>query len=148
MSSELTSLLDLRPPLRVLLAENNAVNERLALAMLKEAGAVVTVAQTGRDAIEAWAISRFDVVLMDIQLPELDGFDATQIIRAREDADEHVPIIALTARAMTGDRERCLAAGMDDFIAKPLHADTLMDVIDRLVGASRVGTLASEAFSN
>jgi CheY-like chemotaxis protein len=148
MSSELNSLLDRRPPLRVLLAEDNVANERLALALLKESGAVVTVAQTGRDALEAWAISRFDVVLMDIHLPELDGFDATRIIRAREDADEHVPIIALTARATTGDRERCLAAGMDDFVAKPLHPATLMEIIERLVGDSRVGAFATEAFSN
>ncbi len=124
--------------LRVLLVEDNAVNQRLALALLKRRGAVVTIAQNGREAIEAWSTSRFDVVLMDVQMPEMDGFDATRIIRARERGGEHVPIIALTARAMTGDRERCLAAGMDDYVTKPLRAQVLMEAIDRLVGAASV----------
>src|SRR5688500_8399798 len=108
-------------PLRVLLVEDDVLIQRDALALLNDRGAVVTVAETGRDAIEAWAISRFDVILMNTQTPELDGFDATRIIRAREDLNEHVPIIALTTRALATDRYRCAAAGMDECVAKPLH---------------------------
>jgi CheY-like chemotaxis protein len=125
-------------PLRVLLVEDDVSNQRVALALLKGRGAVVTVAENGRDAIEAWAISRFDVILMNTQTPELDGFDATRIIRAREESNEHVPIIALTPRALPTDRYRCAAAGMDECVSKPLHPRTLMEAIDRLVGVLRV----------
>jgi two-component system, sensor histidine kinase and response regulator len=135
MPSESNSSLE---PLRALLVEDDAMTQRAALALLKDRGAVVTVAENGRDAIEAWAISRFDVILMNTQIPGIDGFDATRIIRAREELNERVPIIALTTRALPTDRYRCAAAGMDECIAKPLNARTLMEAIERLVGRSRV----------
>jgi two-component system sensor histidine kinase/response regulator len=125
-------------PLRVLLVGDDAVTQRDALASLKARGAVVTVAENGRDAIEAWAISRFDVILMDTQAPELDGFDVARIVRAREDVNEHVPIIALTTRATASDVRRCTAAGMDDCIVTPLDPNHMLDAIDRLVGVTRV----------
>jgi two-component system sensor histidine kinase/response regulator len=125
----------MRMPVRVLLAEDNSVNRRLALALLERRGAVVTVAFNGREAVEAWAPGRFDVILMDIQMPELDGVEATQLIRSRESDGQHTPIIALTARAMIGDRERFLAAGMDAYISKPLRASDLIETIDRLTVA-------------
>ncbi|MEO9035665.1 MAG: response regulator, partial [Gemmatimonadaceae bacterium] len=121
--------------LRVLLAEDNAVNRRLAMALLERRHAIVTVAVDGREAINAWAPGRFDVVLMDIQMPELDGLEVTRLIRSREADDEHLPIIALTARAMAGDREKCLEAGMDGYITKPLRAPELAAELDRVTTA-------------
>ncbi|HEX3868083.1 MAG TPA: response regulator, partial [Gemmatimonadaceae bacterium] len=131
-------------PLRVLLAEDNAVNRRLALALLERRGAIVTVAVDGREALDAWAPGRFDVILMDIQMPEMDGLEVTRAIRAREADGDHVAIVALTARAMAGDRERCLAAGMDGYIAKPLRAAELMEALDRVSPATD-GSNSAEA---
>ncbi|MEO7086839.1 MAG: response regulator [Gemmatimonadaceae bacterium] len=122
-------------PLRVLLAEDNAVNRRLAVALLARRNTVVTVATDGREAIDAWAPGRFDIVLMDIQMPELDGLEVTRLIRSREADDEHLPIIALTARAMSGDREKCIEAGMDGYVTKPLRAPELMAELDRVTAA-------------
>ncbi len=128
---------------RVLLAEDNAVNARLATLLLERLGCVVEIAGDGVEALEALARASYDVVLMDCQMPELDGFDATRRIRARE-ADEHLPrlpILAMTANAMTGDRERCLEAGMDDYIAKPVSRSQLAEALVRIIGP-RGGTVA------
>jgi PAS domain S-box-containing protein len=115
-----------RESLCVLLAEDNAINQRLAVSLLEKRGHRVVVAGNGREALAALERERFDVVLMDVQMPELDGFEATALIRAREQqSGGHLPIIAMTAHAMKGDRERCLAAGMDGYIAKPLDAEEL-----------------------
>jgi CheY-like chemotaxis protein/two-component sensor histidine kinase len=133
--------------LRVLLAEDNPVNRRLATALLERRNAKVTIAVDGREALDAWAPGRFDVVLMDIQMPELDGLEVTRLIRAREADDEHLPIIALTARAMSGDREKCLEAGMDGYISKPLRAPELKAELDRIaaiVSARRAAAQASD----
>jgi CheY-like chemotaxis protein len=111
--------------LRVLLAEDNAVNQKIASRFLEKEGHHVTLASDGRQALAALDRENFDVVLMDVQMPEMDGFEATAAIRARErDTGKRLPIIAMTAHAMKGDRERCLAAGMDSYIAKPITAQS------------------------
>jgi CheY-like chemotaxis protein len=111
------------PPLRVLLAEDSVVNQQLAMALLQKHGHQVTVAGDGKAAVEAVADGEFDLILMDVEMPELDGLGATREIRRRErDPGAHLPIIAMTAHAMKGDRERCLQAGMDDYVAKPIRA--------------------------
>jgi PAS domain S-box-containing protein len=123
-------------PLRILLAEDNAINQRLARAMLEMQQHDVTIASNGRQALEALeALDKggFDVVLMDIQMPELDGLDATREIRRREQTTgEHVPIIAMTAHAMKGDRERCLESGMDEYVSKPIRMKELNHRLSQL----------------
>ena len=119
--------------LRILLAEDNAVNQHLAVRLLEKRGHTVAVANNGREALAIFANAAFDVVLMDVQMPEMDGFEATAAIREHERATQrHVPIIALTAHAMKGDDQRCLAAGMDGYVAKPIQAQELLAVIARL----------------
>jgi signal transduction histidine kinase/DNA-binding response OmpR family regulator len=113
-----------RHPLRVLLAEDNAVNQKLALRLLERMGYAAEVAMDGTEAIAALEAADYDVVLMDVQMPELDGLEATRRIRARW-PDRAVRIVAMTANAMEGDRETCLAAGMDDYVSKPIRPDEL-----------------------
>jgi CheY-like chemotaxis protein len=123
-----------RRPARVLLAEDNALNRQVAIAMLQRAGHVVQVAENGARAVEALADGSFDVVLMDCQMPEMDGFAATAAVRELESTGRRsgrVPIIALTANAMEGDRELCLAAGFDDYLAKPFKQQDLLGIVDR-----------------
>jgi two-component system sensor histidine kinase/response regulator len=120
--------------LRVLLAEDNAVNQRLALRLLEKQGHTVVVAGNGREAVEATAREPFDLVLMDVQMPELDGLEATALIRAREQTHGgHVPILALTAHAMKGDRERCLEAGMDGYLSKPIQTQEFVRAVDAVL---------------
>jgi signal transduction histidine kinase/DNA-binding response OmpR family regulator/HPt (histidine-containing phosphotransfer) domain-containing protein len=120
--------------LRVLLAEDNPVNRALIIQLLKKRGHEFVVAENGREAIEAHERAPFDVVLMDVQMPEMDGFEATGEIRRREAlSGKHLPIIALTAHAMTGDRERCLAAGMDYYLTKPVRPADLYETLERAV---------------
>ena len=117
--------------LHVLLAEDNPVNQRVAIGLLDKRGHRVTVANNGREAIDALDRERFDVVLMDVQMPEMDGFEATAAIRDRErGSGGHVRIVAMTARAMKGDRERCLAAGMDGYLSKPVDPKTLFAAVE------------------
>jgi CheY-like chemotaxis protein len=125
----------------VLLAEDNEVNQLVAVALLEACGLQVDVAQTGADAVAATQRSHYDLVLMDCQMPEMDGFAATLEIR-RHDAKRGVrmPIVALTAHAMDGDRERCLAAGMDDYLSKPFDREQLYQVLHRTL---REGKLQS-----
>jgi two-component system sensor histidine kinase/response regulator len=114
-------------------AEDNAVNQRLAGRLLEKRGYHYVVAGTGVEALAALEREPFDLVLMDVQMPEMDGYETTVAIRARErDSGAHVQVVAMTAHAMKGDRERCLAAGMDDYLSKPLHADELFAIIDHL----------------
>jgi PAS domain S-box-containing protein len=121
--------------LRVLVAEDNATNQKLLVELLKQRGDRIVLAGDGREAVEQFEREPFDVVLMDIQMPEMSGLEATAAIRQRERArGGHVPIVAMTAHAMAGDRERCLAAGMDGYVSKPIRADELFATMDRLAG--------------
>lgn len=113
------------PPLTILVAEDNAVNQRLAKAVLEKAGHRVRVVKDGIEAVAAHAEQKFDLILMDVQMPVMDGLEATSTIRAAEGGLRHTPIIALTAHAMAGDRERCLAAGMDEYMTKPINIQQL-----------------------
>jgi len=133
--------------LRVLLAEDNAVNQRLAARMLEKRGHWVMVAGNGAEAIEAFQAEKFDLVLMDVEMPEVGGFEAMSAMRQAEaDSGGHVPIIAMTAHAMKGDRERYLAAGLDGYVAKPIRPDALFDEIDRvLAGAPEAPQARPEA---
>jgi len=135
---------DLRP-LRVLVVEDNQVNQLLATVLLGKAGHRVDVAANGLEALEAVGSRPYDVVLMDIQMPEMDGIEATRRIRAMSQAVSGVPIIAMTANAMKGDRERLLAAGMNDYVSKPIDKAQLFQAIARCIGASpdSVGPAAS-----
>jgi signal transduction histidine kinase/DNA-binding response OmpR family regulator/HPt (histidine-containing phosphotransfer) domain-containing protein len=129
-----------RRPLRLLLAEDNVINQKLMLRLLEKAGHAATVVRSGRAALDALAKDRFDMVLMDVQMPEMDGFEATAAIRANErTTGEHIPLVAITAHAMRGDRERCLQAGFDGYVSKPIHFEDLFDTIDELAprGAAR-----------
>jgi len=118
--------------LKVLLAEDNRVNQTLATALLARRGHQVTVVTTGREVLAHLDAEPWDLVLMDVQMPDIDGIEATRIIRARESASgARVPIVAMTAHVMTGDRERCLQAGMDDYVSKPMEATELFGAIDR-----------------
>ncbi len=121
-------------PLRFLLAEDSIVNQKLAIGLLEKHGHSVVVAGNGREAIATLAEQEFDVVLMDVEMPEMDGFEATAIIRLRErQTGGHIPIIAMTAHAMKGDRERCLEAGMDGYVAKPIRVQRLFDAIEAVM---------------
>jgi len=119
--------------LRILLAEDNAVNQRLAIRLLEKKGHAVLVAENGRQALDLLGREPVDLVLMDIQMPVMDGFEATALIRQGErGTSRHLPILALTAHAMKGDQERCLEAGMDGYISKPIHAQDLHRAISSL----------------
>jgi two-component system sensor histidine kinase/response regulator len=116
------------PPvsLRILLAEDNLVNQRLAMRLLEKRGHQVTIAGNGQEAVTATEKNTFDLVLMDLQMPEMDGFQATAALRDREmGTGIHLPVIALTAHALKGDRERCLEAGMDGYLSKPIRPEEL-----------------------
>ncbi len=121
-------------PLRVLLTEDNPINQKLAARLLEREGHTVVLAETGRRALELLLSGSFDLVLMDIQMPDMNGFDTTAEIRRREQGSgRHLPIIATTAHAMVGDRERCLSSGMDWYVAKPIRKDDLFAAIERVV---------------
>ncbi len=128
-----------RPRFRILLAEDNPINQKVATHVLERRGHTVVTASDGRRALECLAQDRFDLVLMDVQMPVMDGFEATAAIRKKERATSgHLPVVAMTAHAMKGDRERCLAAGMDDYLSKPLRPEELFRTMDRLLlGALR-----------
>jgi len=117
-------------PQRILVAEDNPINQTVIARTLEKAGHWVALAQDGREALEIWAASHFDVIFMDMQMPELDGLEATREIRRRErDTGERICIMAMTANAMSGDRERCLAAGMDGYFTKPMRAQEVLEWI-------------------
>jgi CheY-like chemotaxis protein/HPt (histidine-containing phosphotransfer) domain-containing protein len=125
-----------RPSLRILLAEDNVVNQKLVTRLLEKRGHTVMVAEDGRAALAAIDRELFDVVLMDVQMPEMDGLEATAAIRAREQATgAHLQVVAMTAHAMKGDEERCLDAGMDGYVSKPISAERLFEAIDRVLSS-------------
>ncbi len=119
--------------LRILLAEDNFVNRAVAVALLEKKGHSLAYANNGIEAVEAAESEAFDVIFMDVQMPEIDGFEATRRIRTAErETGRHTPIVALTAHAMAGDRERCLAAGMDNYLSKPLNKETLYLLLEQI----------------
>ena len=131
------SLREARAHLRILLAEDNPVNQAVMLRLLQKLGHIPVLATNGREALATMQSQRFDLVFMDVQMPELDGLAATAEIRRREQVSgEHLPIVAMTAHALKGDRERCLAAGMDGYIAKPVKFELVEQEIERLCGAA------------
>jgi two-component system, sensor histidine kinase and response regulator len=132
------SLREGRLPLRVLLAEDNAINQRLAVRLLEKEGHSVVVAGDGMKALEALERQQFDLILMDVQMPVMDGVETTAAIRQRESASgEHIPIVAMTAHAMAGDRQKFLSLGMDGYVSKPIHSRDLFAVIDNVYASSR-----------
>ncbi|BBF85825.1 multi-sensor hybrid histidine kinase [Aquitalea magnusonii] len=126
---------DSKQQLNVLLVEDNEVNQKLALAILTRRGCLASVAADGAQALQLLAAQKFDLVLMDMQMPVMDGLEATRALRQREAAQQlpRLPVIAMTANAMTGDRERCLAAGMDGYVSKPVDAQRLFEEIERVL---------------
>lgn len=122
--------------LRILLAEDNLVNQTVALGLLKKIGLSASVVQDGREALEVLAVEPYDLVFMDVQMPEVDGLEATRRVRDGSvgAVNQQVPIVAMTAHAMKGDRERCLAAGMNDYVSKPVALDDLAAVVARWAG--------------
>jgi CheY-like chemotaxis protein len=116
---------------RILVAEDNPVNQKVAVKMLEKLGYRVDIAGNGREAVEASVRVSYDLIFMDCHMPEMDGFEATATIRAQQHEIRHMPIIAMTANAMQEDRDRCLAAGMDDFLSKPVTSQSLTAVLNR-----------------
>jgi CheY-like chemotaxis protein len=125
-----------RQSLSFLVAEDNAVNQKLVARLLEKRGHTVMLAKDGREALEMLQKQHFDIVLMDVQMPEMDGFEATTWIREKEKVSGvHQLIIALTAHAMQGDEERCLTGGMDAYVAKPIKSEELFSVIEKVAPA-------------
>ena len=123
-----------RHPLRILLAEDNVVNQKLALRILQQMGYRADLASNGIEAVESVERQTYDVVLMDVQMPEMDGLEAARRITAKWSPDERPRIVAMTANAMQGDREMCLAAGMDDYLTKPIRVERLVEALNQRGG--------------
>jgi CheY-like chemotaxis protein len=117
--------------LRVLLADDNRVNRMVGLRLLEKMGIATDAVSDGKEVLEALAHTRYDLILMDVQMPDMDGLQTTSEIRRRRWERSEVPIVALTAHAMKGDRERCIAAGMDDYLSKPIRPEELVEVVTR-----------------
>ena len=130
--------------LRILLAEDNVINRAVAATVLEKRGHSLVHAATGREAVDAASREVFDLILMDVQMPEMDGFEATRLIREAERTSGHrTPIAAMTAHAMAGDRERCLGAGMDDYLSKPLRKAELFALLERVVAGRKAAAITS-----
>jgi signal transduction histidine kinase/CheY-like chemotaxis protein/integral membrane sensor domain MASE1 len=139
---------------KILLAEDNLVNQKVAKRFLEKRGHTIFIADSGKKALEAWRGEPFDLILMDVQMPEMDGLEATAMIRKQElvrkleqSTEQHIPIIAMTAHAMVGDRDRCIAAGMNDYVSKPINAHDLFAAIDRVMDALQTPSARARATS-
>jgi CheY-like chemotaxis protein len=128
------TLRESRQCFKILLAEDNVVSQKVAVKVLEKRGHHVTAVKNGKEAVEQIKSQKFDLILMDVEMPEMNGFEATAAIRKSEEKNGgHIPIIAMTAHAMKGDQERCMEAGMDGYVSKPLNPDVLFDVINQKV---------------
>jgi signal transduction histidine kinase/CheY-like chemotaxis protein len=136
--SEPVAPLPVTRSLRILLAEDNLINQKLAIRLIEKHGHQVLAVNNGREAVAAVENEDFDVVLMDVSMPEMNGLEATALLRARYNGTRHIPIIAMTAHALMGDREMCLQAGMDAYLTKPIHADTLFATIHEVLAQDDV----------
>ncbi|NND98122.1 MAG: response regulator, partial [Pirellulaceae bacterium] len=144
-----TDAVDERGSLKILLAEDGLINQRVAVGLLEARGHSVTVAENGKIAFDAVVEQRYDLVLMDIQMPVMDGLEATTAIRQHEkDLDQHTPIIAMTAAAMKGDREKCIQVGMDGYLSKPVNPEELSDLLRNYRPASTNGDATAESTEN
>jgi PAS domain S-box-containing protein len=133
-------------PLRILLAEDNEINQKMTRALLTRQGYTVDLASNGREAVEATRQGGYDLIFMDVQMPEMDGFEAAQIIRQMEEGKAHTPIIAMTAHALHGDRQRCMDAGMDDYVSKPLDPRKVFQAIEHWAdGGQRNANLTGDS---
>jgi CheY-like chemotaxis protein len=134
-ASEASPPVPLQAGIRILLAEDNPVNQKLAVRLLQKLGAEVLVASNGLEAVQALRSADFDAVLMDCQMPVMDGYEATRQIRGAEGGvrNPNIPVIALTAHAMATDRTRCLAAGMNDYLTKPINPGALQQALSRML---------------
>ncbi len=149
LESEQTASVSGQPGLSILVVEDNLTNQKLAIRRLEQMGHQTTAVENGRLALEAIQDVEFDLILMDIQMPEMDGIQATAAIREEEkESGKHIPIIAFTAHAMKGDRENLLAAGMDNYLAKPFRPEELKRVIDETMGEKSVASDTGEEDKN
>ncbi len=141
-------MLEIHRPLHILLAEDNEINQKLAFRILEKRGHTVVIAENGRKALEALERDKFDVLLSDVQMPEMDGLELVKRIRAKErETGCHMPVIAMTAMAIVGDKERCLEAGMDSYVSKPIKQEELFEAIRRLVFLPEAENVSSRAAS-
>jgi len=124
------------PKILVLIVEDNLVNQKVARRLMERMGCSVDVAANGREGVQRWEERSYDLILMDCQMPEMDGYDATRAIRAREAGQRHTPIVAVTANAMAADREKCFAAGMDAFVPKPIEIESLTKILEQVLGTT------------
>lgn len=134
-------------PAKILVAEDNIVNQKVAVRMLEKLGHVTEVANNGLEAVAKWRSGEFALIFMDCQMPELSGYEATEEIRKLEAGGAHTPIVALTAHAMKGDRERCLASGMDDYLSKPVNLDELGSCCNRWLVDDLVEATEGDGFN-
>jgi CheY-like chemotaxis protein len=120
---------------QVLIVEDNLINQKFACSLMERLGYGVAVAANGREAVQKWEEGSYDLILMDCQMPEMDGYEATREIRAREAGQRHTPIVAVTANTQGGDRDKCFAAGMDAFVPKPIKVESLTGILETLLGS-------------
>jgi len=132
--SQLDPQMAARHPLRILLAEDNVVNQKMAMRILQQMGYRADLASNGIEAVESVQRQAYDVVLMDVQMPEMDGLEASRRICAKLAPAERPRIVAMTANAMQGDREMCMEAGMDDYLTKPIRVDRLVEALQQVQG--------------
>jgi CheY-like chemotaxis protein len=130
--SQIDPTMAARHPLRILLAEDNVVNQKLALRILQQMGYRADLASNGLEAVESVERQTYDVILMDVQMPEMDGLEASRRITAKWSASQRPRIVAMTANAMQGDREMCLSAGMDDYLTKPIRVERLVEALHQV----------------